>query len=68
MIIYDRTAELDTKKTEIIGLKVAHINAWRIQFLTVHSRLAVNSEKTMIAYFHQLFIDVYCLRLQSLQL
>jgi hypothetical protein len=51
MIIYDRTAELDTKKTEIIGLKVAHTNAWRIQFLTIHSRLAVNSEKTMIVYF-----------------
>ncbi len=68
MIIYDRTAELDTKKTEIIGLKVAHTNAWRIQFLTIHSRLAVNSEKILIVYFHQLFIDVYCLRLQSLQL
>ncbi len=68
MIIYDRTAKLDTKKTGIIGLKVAHTNAWRIRFLTIHSRLAVNSEKTLIVYFHQLFIDMYCLRLQSLQL
>lgn len=56
------TAELDMR------LKIerwAHTNARGIRLLAIHSRLAVNGEITLIVDFHQLVIDLHCLRLQS---
>lgn len=56
------TAELDMK---IAAERWAHTNAWGIRLLAIHSRLAVNGEKTLTVDFHQLVIDLHCLRLQS---
>jgi hypothetical protein len=58
------TAELDMR-LKIAAERWAHTNARGIRLLAIHSRLAVNGEKTLIVDFHQLVIDLHCLRLQS---
>jgi hypothetical protein len=50
---------------KIAAERWAHTNAWGIRLLAIHSRLAVNGEKTLTVDFHQLVIDLHCLRLQS---
>ncbi len=58
------TAELDMR-LKIAAERWTHTNTQGIRLLAIHSRLAVNGEKTLIVDFYQLVIDLHCLRLQS---